>query len=634
MYGKIMNSNSGYFSRDGVPYHSVETLMVEAPDYGHETTSETFSYYIWLTALNGWATGDFSDFSSAWTALETYIIPSQNMQPTDGNYNPASPAEYAPEEDSPSGYPVPLEKNVPVGVDDLNGELAEVYGGGNVVDMIYATHWLLDVDNIYGFGKKESGNSGDRNVYINTYQRGSNESVWRTIPQPEWEIMKYGQTSGNSACGFLCLFTQDPDGAKPQWRYTGAPDADARTIQATYWAIQFGGSKVAAEAKLASKLGDFVRYAMFDKYFKMVPCYSENCPGVQWNNGWNATFFLIAWYMSWGGNIGEYDWSWRIGASRIHQGYQNVMTAYALSEEPMLISASSGGKGHWQGNRYITLDFWQWLQSAQGLLAGGASNSWNGRYQDPHQFGITGYFNGLAYSWEPVYHDPPSNDWFGMNAWSQERNAEYYYVTGDQQSKAILDKWVKYLEQNKDMILLPKNDYAVPSTLNWKGQPETWTGSAVEQTNLQFVVRDWSKDVGVAAATAHTLAFYAAKSGDSAAKNMSRELLDRIYMYADDIGVVVEEARPDYIGNTWTAGFWEPVYVPSGYSGVYPNGDKIVPGSTFLSLRSWYTSDPAWPTVQQAKSSGVAPVFKYHRFWAQAEYAIACADYARLFPDD
>ncbi len=40
--------------------------MVEAPDYGHETTSEAFSCYVWLTAEYGWATGDFSAFQTAW----------------------------------------------------------------------------------------------------------------------------------------------------------------------------------------------------------------------------------------------------------------------------------------------------------------------------------------------------------------------------------------------------------------------------------------------------------------------------------------------------------------------------------------------------------------------------------------
>ena len=46
-YNKIMDPTNGYFGAGGVPYHSVETLMVEAPDYGHESTSEAVSYYIW-----------------------------------------------------------------------------------------------------------------------------------------------------------------------------------------------------------------------------------------------------------------------------------------------------------------------------------------------------------------------------------------------------------------------------------------------------------------------------------------------------------------------------------------------------------------------------------------------------------
>ena len=51
-YNKIKNSANGYFSTEGVPYHSVETFMIEAPDHGHETTSEAYSFYIWLEAMN------------------------------------------------------------------------------------------------------------------------------------------------------------------------------------------------------------------------------------------------------------------------------------------------------------------------------------------------------------------------------------------------------------------------------------------------------------------------------------------------------------------------------------------------------------------------------------------------------
>ncbi|HTJ38159.1 MAG TPA: cellulose binding domain-containing protein, partial [Dactylosporangium sp.] len=43
LYDDIKNPANGYFSPKGIPYHSVETLIVEAPDYGHETTSETYS---------------------------------------------------------------------------------------------------------------------------------------------------------------------------------------------------------------------------------------------------------------------------------------------------------------------------------------------------------------------------------------------------------------------------------------------------------------------------------------------------------------------------------------------------------------------------------------------------------------
>ena len=60
---------------------------------------------------------------------------------------------------------------------------------------------------------------------------------------------------------------------------------------------------------------------MFDKYFKIVPCYSTSCPAVNFQDGWNATFYLISWYMAWGGPITDTYWGFRIGASHVHQGY-------------------------------------------------------------------------------------------------------------------------------------------------------------------------------------------------------------------------------------------------------------------------------------------------------------------------
>lgn len=41
-YAKIMDPDNHYFSKEGVPYHTSETLVVESTDYGHETDSEAF----------------------------------------------------------------------------------------------------------------------------------------------------------------------------------------------------------------------------------------------------------------------------------------------------------------------------------------------------------------------------------------------------------------------------------------------------------------------------------------------------------------------------------------------------------------------------------------------------------------
>ena len=53
LYSKIHDKKNGYFSSHDIPYHSVETLMCEAPDYGHLSTSEAVSYYLWNEAVYG-----------------------------------------------------------------------------------------------------------------------------------------------------------------------------------------------------------------------------------------------------------------------------------------------------------------------------------------------------------------------------------------------------------------------------------------------------------------------------------------------------------------------------------------------------------------------------------------------------
>jgi hypothetical protein len=620
---------NGYFSPEGVPYHSVETLMCEAPDYGHETTSETFSYWVWLEAMYGNVTGTWSGLQKAFDTMETYIVPTQADQPTNSFYNPSDRADYAPEWDQPSQYPALIDANIKVGADPIANELKSTYGTAD----IYGMHWLLDVDNWYGYGRRGDGTSHPS--YINTFQRGPQESVWETVPHPSWEDFQWG---AGSAGGFLPLFITGPAPAK-QWRYTNAPDADARLVQAMYWARVFadergGNATVDALTRKAAKMGDYLRYAMFDKYFKTMGCASSSCTA---GTGYDAAHYLMSWYYAWGGPTDSSGgWAWRIGCSHNHFGYQNPMAAYALSAVSALKPQSPNAARDWNTSLGRQLEFYRWLQSADGAIAGGATNSWGGHYAAPPAGTPT--FYAMSYDWAPVYRDPPSSDWFGFQAWSMERVAEYYYVTGDAKAKLILDRWIAWAKANTR--LLDDGTYEIPSKLSSSGQPSTnwnastqnWSASdASFNSGLRITVVETTQDVGVAAALAKALTYYSAGTArwatqDVASQTLARELLDRMWTkYRDAIGVSVPEVRQDYDR------FDDPIYVPSSYSGEMKNGDPIDSSSTFLGIRSKYKSDPDWSKVQDYLNGGAVPSFRYHRFWAQADIALANAEYGRLF---
>lgn len=623
MYEEL--KTSGYFSPEGVPYHSFETLLVEAPDHGHETTSEAFSFWLWLEAQYGQVTGDWDPFNSAWETMEQFIIPSTQDQPTNSFYNPSSPATYAAEFDQPSEYPTPLSSGVPVGQDPLANELSQTYGTND----IYGMHWLLDVDNVYGYGR--CGDGTTRPNYINTYQRGPQESVWETVAHPSCETFTDGGPNG-----YLDLFVQDASYAQ-QWRYTNAPDADARAVQAAYWAHIWASEQgqadaVAGTVAKAARMGDYLRYAMYDKYFKQIGnCVGETaCPG---GTGKNSAHYLMSWYYGWGGALdASAGWAWRIGSSPSHFGYQNPLAAWALANVDVLQPDSPTAVADWDQSLDRQLEFYQWLQSDEGAIAGGATNSWAGRYAEPPPG--TSTFYGMFFDVQPVYHDPPSNQWFGFQAWSMQRVAEYFFVTGDARAETLLDNWVAWA--SSETTINADGTYQVPATMTWTGQPDTWDpANPGANANLHVDVVEHTDDVGTTAAYARTLMYYAAGSGDTAARDLAQDLIDGIWLHRDDIGVSVPEVKADYnrFDDVWTASNQTGLFIPSGFSGTMPNGDVIEPGSTFLDTRSFFQDDPAWPAVQSYLDGGPAPTFQYHRFWAQADVAMAMADFARLFPE-
>ena len=620
-YNKIKASASGYFSSAGVPYHSVETLMVEAPDHGHQSTSEAFSYWMWLEATYGRVTGDWAPFNNAWAAAEKYIIPTATDQPTNSSYNASAPASYIPEWPQPTSYPSQIDTTVAVGADPIAGELSSAYGTSDV----YGMHWLLDVDNVYGYGNTagsggENGPTAAGPCYINSYQRGSQESVWETIPQPSTDLFKYGGTNG-----YLDLFVKDSAYSK-QWKYTNAPDADARAVQAAYWAYRWASaqgnaSAISASVAKAAKMGDYLRYAMFDKYFKKI----GNCVGATTcaaGSGRNSQHYLLGWYYAWGGAEPGGGWAWRISDGAAHHGYQNPVAAYALSTETAIAPKSSTGKSDWATSLSRQIEFLQWLQSPDGGIAGGCTNSWDGQYGTPPAGTPT--FYGMAYDWEPVYHDPPSNNWFGMQVWGMERWAEYYYLTKDAKIKPILDKWVTWVSAH--VTVGTGGTFSIPSTLTWSGQPDTWNAASPgANASLHVTVTESGTDVGVAGGLVKALLYYAKAASSTAAQTLGKNLLDALSAHADTKGIAIAETRTDYNR------FDDAVFVPTGWSGKMPNGDTINSSSTFISIRSFYRNDPAWAKVQTYLNGGAVPSFTYHRFWAQADIAMAFAVYSELF---
>ena len=621
MRNEFYDPANGYFSADGSPHHSIETLIVEAPDHGHESTSELYSYWLWLEVMNGRVTGDWTPLNNVWNKIEQFIIPTTADQPTNAAYNPSSPAAYASEFPLPSDYPAPLEFSAPVGADPVSSDLTATYGPD-----VYQMHWLLDNDNFYGYGNRGDGVSTPS--YINTFQRGEQESVYETVPHPSWESFDWGGPSG-----YLPLFVLDQNYAK-QWRYTSAPDADARAVQAMYWAQIYakeqGTSLSALDLDKATKMGDYLRISMFDKYFKPLGVQSATSGA---GSGYDSAHYLMSWYMSWGGSADPASqWAFRISSSHCHFGYQNPVAAYALTQVDELKPTSQNGVRDWTESLKRQMEFYTWLQSKEGAIAGGATNSWNGDYS-PYPAGKSTFYD-MAYDDNPVYEDPGSGTWFGWQAWSMERVAEYYYITNDPMAKNLMDKWATWVKS--EVRLIGNDDFEIPATLEWTGEPDTWDpASPGANNNLSVTVTDYGQDLGVAASMAKALIYYAAATRkyatlDTEARDLAKEVLDRMWVtYRDEKGVSSVEDRGDFARI-----FEQEVFVPNGFTGTMPNGDEIKPGVSFLDIRSDLRNDPEFARLETAYNAGQEYTQRYHRSWAQIEVALANAEYGFFFAND
>ena len=113
---------NGYLSSQGgkqIPYHCVETLNVEAPDYGHETTSEAMSYLVWIASMRDHivnqgltdasnAPSSSSELKNAWSNMET-MVPTEQTGFWEKAKAGGLSAQYCDEYDEPEDCPRPAE---------------------------------------------------------------------------------------------------------------------------------------------------------------------------------------------------------------------------------------------------------------------------------------------------------------------------------------------------------------------------------------------------------------------------------------------------------------------------------------------------------------------------------------------
>ncbi len=694
---------NGYLSKNnvasggfGVPYHCVEELNVEAPDYGHETTSEAMSYIVWMAAMRDFigkevdsvtvdgasvTVEDTSDLSKAWETMKIMIPTVQEgfMSKTELS------AQYAPEQDFPEKYPVDQQASN-TGKNPIHSQYSNIYSsdGG-----LFLMHWLADVDDWYGFG----GGNG-KFTFINTFQRGAQESCWETVPHPCVEELKYGMSGTRGMKG---IFSKDAQVAK-QWAYTNAPDAEDRAIQGVYAAQRWGVAPANIVAE-AGKMGDQLRNNMFDKYYKTIGCTNEN---EAQGNGYAGAHYLMSWYTSWGGAM-DGQWAWQIGASHCHEFYQNPLAAYALlADEGLKAGMKTGTQAvkDYEISLQRQLEFYLWLQSEQGPIAGGATSSWHGRYL-PYEYladvdadYIAKYntnkpttFYKMGYQEHPVYADPGSNHWIGNQVWAIQRLAEMYYVVKTNPTDVsntikagglsmedalakILDRWVEWFVEN-GIELTADGDYSICATLNWSGQPKDWSGTYEEHTGVSCEIGGWGNaDFGCIASLCNTLIYYAKANGveteaaysskntDVASKALyyAHALLDRTWDWGrDNIGLT----RSDSNGSMYRL-FEQEVWVPSDYTGTMPNGETIANGqTTFYSIRTKYDSIPKFQefktaydayraqypnaevstdlkdeaTIKAREDAMKSVELKYHRFWHAGDYLLALGTMWELYPD-
>lgn len=702
-YNKLKDISNGYFGpKTGpnaymVPYHAVEkTIIIEAPDWTHESVSETASFWVKLEAWKFVVSGENEGMVKVWDSLEKVWIPDSASQPW-GNYDFDRPAEYMPDVLNLSDSPANLDFSFNAGKDPLGENLLDTYGTLDV----YLMHWLIDVDGDYGFRNPDNTKV---NVYINNFRRGPTEDGLATITHPALEDFN----NGGGEYGFGVIYNRDKpiypdsssdDGYSKSVMYTMAGDADVRAVGSVGLAIKesLAGSALPSEiVDKTSKMSDYLRYTLYDKYFKPIPGYDAA-----------GCHYLVSWGFGWGVGLPIDDnqsyWGFRIGNSEVHHGYNGIDAAYAARTGGVLDPQAPNSKNMWAISLDRQLELVRWLQSPEGPIAGGVTSNWKGNYLTPTDGREAATFYGMYYNYSPSWYNPPSNNWIGFQSWGLQRVSEVFLLAAQKSNdyfiarrcEVILDNWVKWFYQECSLNLgtgdisypinlkwvsntlipgvtasqpaakylgIPENPpiegladvYEYLPTLKWPGSNPNyaafWDGNVnTVNPNLHCSVAEYGWDFGTGSGIAQILIQYCAAkkimSGGVLTGNlpgtgiplenvllMGAKMMEILWRKRDSIGFGTVEPMS-------VSRLDDILWIPPEFGvGHMPNGELMENGkTTFGSLReSFYNTTKEYPAIRKWLDEGKVgepPKTMYHRFWQNVDMAVGFAMLSKYFPE-
>lgn len=696
VYDMLMDTSNGFFGPPAgnkafqFPYHARErAIIVEAPDWTHESVSETVSFWVKIEAWKTILTGDTTGLDKAWKTIDDHWVPNQPW----GDYTPEKPASYVPDALRLEDTPMAASSAKTAGADPLYASLLAAYGSKSV----YLMHWLIDVDGDYGFKNPDGSTTG---VFVNNYQRGPVEDGLATITHPCYDDFANG---GNSQYGWQSIYGRSidsyTDGDENQYskqaNYSMAGDADVRAVGNIHQAVALAESSsvsTALKAK-ASKMADYIRYTLYDKYF------IGDAAGCHYLLSWGCGFGVG---LPVEGAPASY-WGFRIGNSEIHHGYNGIDVAYAARAGGDLNPLAEGAKEMWSVSLDRQLELLRWLQSPEGPIAGGVTSSWRGRYLTPTDGRQNATFHGLYYNFSPSWFNPPSNNWIGFQAWSLDRVAAVYVhaaMKSDEDNNSIafrcgviLDKFISWwmavctLDLSANTMNYPINTRwtadapiagvtASEPSAKFQGLPQNpsiagpdvyeylpskeWPGASpdyeafwrndgsVPNPNLHCVVTEEGWDPGTAGGFAQILVQYCQAKKlidgnlDGSVPNTTIKYTEVLQMGVDMLEFLWNNQTSHGFGSTGLMELtrlddvlWVPPEFGTGYM---PTGEVVANGvTTFAGLRAtMYQSTPEWPALRawlDSDRTGAAPEITYHRFWNGTEVACGFGMLAKYFPE-